>query len=83
MTAASTAFLLIAAITITIINISSTTMYGVTPNGTCLSPGAPCGPQGPKNNCTGTCDCKVHNDMYTSSPYICWEPGHPASSTGR
>uniref|UniRef100_A0A131YRJ5 Defensin n=1 Tax=Rhipicephalus appendiculatus TaxID=34631 RepID=A0A131YRJ5_RHIAP len=70
MSAANSAFLLIVAITIAMINISSTSTWGI--SGTCLSPGVPCRSN---RTCWGVCDCRGYRNTY-GFEVICMEPGY-------
>uniref|UniRef100_A0A224Y368 Defensin n=1 Tax=Rhipicephalus zambeziensis TaxID=60191 RepID=A0A224Y368_9ACAR len=71
MSAAHSAFILIVATTIAMINISSTSMWHF-PNGRCTSVGVPCRNY---HNCTGICNCILYRDT-TGVSKICMEPGY-------
>uniref|UniRef100_A0A224YDF7 Defensin n=1 Tax=Rhipicephalus zambeziensis TaxID=60191 RepID=A0A224YDF7_9ACAR len=80
MSAANTAYLLIVAITIAMINISSASTWAASPDSKCKSPGVPCHSVGNHNNCSGDCVCKYYNDASTGWGFICLEPGSPEAN---
>uniref|UniRef100_L7MCJ3 Putative tick defensin n=1 Tax=Rhipicephalus pulchellus TaxID=72859 RepID=L7MCJ3_RHIPC len=72
MFAAHSAFLLIVAITIAMINTSSTSTWAV--SGTCKTPGVPC--RYPSNStCRGVCTCRGYYNTY-GFEYICMDPDY-------
>uniref|UniRef100_L7MAL4 Putative tick defensin n=1 Tax=Rhipicephalus pulchellus TaxID=72859 RepID=L7MAL4_RHIPC len=76
MSAANSAFLLILAIAIAMMNISSSTTWG--PGKTCRNQGVDC-PQNDTSNCEGVCVCKEFNDPL-GKRLLCMDPPTSESS---